>query len=243
MPIPRIKCRQCGEPGHLSIFCPQRSPDERAKPWRQQVEEFKAAEDAKPFHCTVPLHAGKEATVHADSVEEFWREIRNAHDFSLYRDFQGIMKEGSRVLVIPDCPTVDSGNYNFVSRTVGLKFNDLCVLLDEGVGALKDRRPLSPDTVKRVQSELLLAFNHFSLSHEGNELDLDETRMLVSLLEGKDSKRISEDKELSDKIDLIPGSKHDVDEAVNHILVSNMLKKWPKVTSPKLLFSSFIPWS
>jgi fido (protein-threonine AMPylation protein) len=217
-------CRNCGEKGHLSIRCPLKRPEDRAKPWKEQVDAFDVAQEAMTFHCTVPMHPGKNAVVHANSVDEFWLDIRAAYNHSLYMDYEGIMKD-SAVLVPPEHPDVEPGTYKFVSRTLDLTNEQLYHLLDEGVDKLRKQQPLAKAIVERVDNELLLQFTHFSLSHEGNSLGLDATRKLATLLVGKDSKRLVEDVELQDKIAKIPGTRDDLTEAVNHILVSDLLEQ------------------
>jgi len=71
-------------------------------------------------------------------VERFWVDIRVSHDDSLYRDFVGIMKKGTRVIVPPDYPTVEPGEYSLISRTGALPLSGVCEILDEAVGTLKE---------------------------------------------------------------------------------------------------------
>lgn len=226
-----ILCRQCGGP-HFTIRCPQRSPEDTApKSWRQQVDEFEQRVEAKPFKCTILLHAGREERVYSDDIAEFWEEIRIAYEDSLYRDFVGIRKlddgdGASDVLFPPDYAFLDPGEYRLVSRTHGLSDKDLFSIIADGVSMLKQYRSIMEDDFKSVQSKLLLLFNHFSLSHEGNALNLDETRMLTELLAGKDWKRLLEEEETLDKeLRRVPGSENDIREATNHILVSEKLEE------------------
>jgi Trp operon repressor len=100
--------------------------------------------------------------------------------------------------------------------------------LDDALRALCAHRPLELDLVDRVHEELLLLFNHFSLKHEGNNLGIDETKMVTDLLSKKNSKRPIEDEEINDKIEKIPRSQNDIKEAVNHILVSGQLLEMAK---------------
>jgi hypothetical protein len=62
----KIKCRNCGD-NHLTIQCPLRSPDCRAKSWKQLQETFELEEQSKKYHCFIPIHPGKKALVHANS--------------------------------------------------------------------------------------------------------------------------------------------------------------------------------
>lgn len=47
--------------------------------------EFRAAQNALPFRCAVPLLPDQTATIVASwTVAEFWRDLRDARDHSLY---------------------------------------------------------------------------------------------------------------------------------------------------------------
>ena len=122
---------------------------------------------------------------------------------------------------------MEPGEYTLVSRTHALSDDDLFRVLEQGVAALKEQRPLSLDCIKKVENRELLLFNHFSLSHEGNSLSLSEMRMLTELLaSGKDWKRLIEEAELManlQEFSQTTTSKQDVREASNHILVTEQL--------------------
>ncbi|CAB9513920.1 expressed unknown protein [Seminavis robusta] len=237
---PRVRCRQCGGE-HLPIRCPLRSPDDRSsKSWKEQVEEYDLKQSAKPFKCTVRLHQGKESLVCSDTVNEslvcsdtvneFWDDIHTSHNHSLYRDFAGIKKTESSVLYPPDFSLLEPGEYTLVSRAHGISTKDLCIVIDEAVKEPKKHHPLEKATVRSVQEKLLLQFNHFSLSHEGNDLNLDETSVLTEILETKDWKHILESSEEKVDRDLrrVPGSEQDIREAANHILASQELSRVPQ---------------
>jgi Eukaryotic translation initiation factor 3 subunit G len=51
-----IRCRECGEE-HLTVRCPLRNPEDRPKDWQQMVKQFEEEQQAKPFHCSVPMHS------------------------------------------------------------------------------------------------------------------------------------------------------------------------------------------
>ena len=219
-----IRCRQCGGK-HLTITCPLRTPEEKPKPWKQQQEEFFAQEESKPYKCRLKLHPGKIVSEYSDNVPDFWESIETAAGFSLYRDFVGIQRQDTDIVYPPNHPTLEPGQYSLVSRTFAYDDGQLQCIIADAVSALKELRPLSSDNVRKVQSDLLLQFNHFSLSHEGNDLDLDETKMLTDMLVGKDWKRVIEDSKVETEFRKIPGSEKDLKEAMNHILVSQHLQE------------------
>jgi hypothetical protein len=101
--------------------------------------------------------------------------------------------------------------------------------LDDAREALRAERPRLEEKVDKVHSELLVAFNHFSLKHEGSSLGLDETEMITQLLAGKDSKRELEDAEVDKIKEVVPGSDHDISEAINHIFVTHHLQDLAKI--------------
>jgi len=223
-----IACRECGEPGHLTIQCPHRSPDDKPKSWEQMVADFQEEENAKPFHCLVPMHSGKKVTVFSSTVDEFWRDIRVTHNHSLFRDYTGILCKANGMLVPPEHPLVKPGLYALVGRTHRMSDEKLYQVLDDARDALAEVRTLSQDIVEEVYQELLLSFNYFSLQHEGSQLGPDKTEMITRLLAGKDTKREIEADEMDKIYHEVPGSKHDISEAVNHILVSQHLQQLAK---------------
>ena len=175
--------------------------------------------------------------IYSKDVDEFWRDIWVAHGHSLFRDFAGILNKGDGTLVPPDHPIVEPGSYILVGRTNSMSDRQLYQVLDDARNALKSERPLTEEKVKKVHNELLLSFNHFSLQHEGSSLGVDEIEMITNLLASKDSKREIEDEELGKINEKVPGSKHDIVEAVNHILVSQHLQEMAKsdITEATLL--------
>ena len=182
-----------------------------------------------PFKCEVKLHNRKFANVHSSTVEEFWEEIKAAHDHSLYRDFVGVSKKDDVCTIYPpQFQSLERGDYVLVGPTDTLSDKSLMSVLADSVSALKDAGRLSPESVQKVQISLLLQFNHFSLSHEGNNLGLDETRMLSEILVTKDSKHVLEflesgEEKLDSQMLKVNGSTKDKLEAVNHIEVSQRL--------------------
>ena len=225
--MPPITCRQCGET-HLTIQCPLRTPDERPKSWEQMIADVRAEDQEMPYQCLVPTGPGKKAIVYSPTVEEFWRDIGVARDHSLYRDCSGILNEASGVLVPPDHPLVEPGKYLLVGRTHRMPDKRLYEVLDDARDSLSEIRPLSSKKIEKVHNELLLLFNHFSLQHEGSHLGLDETAMITAFLAGKDSKREIETEEMEKINSKVPGSEHDINEAVNHIIVSQHLRHLAK---------------
>jgi fido (protein-threonine AMPylation protein) len=223
-----ITCRECGESGHLTIKCPLRSPDEKPKSWEQLVFDFDEEEKAKPFHCLVPLHPGKKSAVFSSTVDEFWGDIRVSHNHSLFRDYQGIVNKEHGRLVPPEHPILQPGSYILVGRTHTMSDEKLYQVLDDARDALSKMLPFSQEKVEKVHNELLLSFNYFSLQHEGSQLGLDETEMITKLLAGKDTKRKLEEDEIEKIHHEVPGSKHDITEAMNHILVSQHLQQLAK---------------
>jgi hypothetical protein len=71
-----IKCRQCGGERHLTIQCPFRGRDQRPKLWVSWVEECKEKAEGKRLHCNVPMPPGKTSEVHADTADEFWKDMK-----------------------------------------------------------------------------------------------------------------------------------------------------------------------
>jgi hypothetical protein len=97
------------------------------------------------------------------------------------------------------------------------------IVLDDALQALYAHRPLAPNVVDRVHQDFLLMLNHFSLKHEGNNLGIDETKMIMDLLSKKDSKGAIKDEDINDEIEKMPGLQNDIKEAVKNILVSGQL--------------------
>ena len=224
--VPYIRCRQCSG-NHLTIRCPLRSPDELPKSWKQQQDEAFARDQQKPFKCQLSLHPGTKTFVYCDTLDEFWEEVQINHDHSIYRDYCGVRQVDDTVVFPHGFDFLEPGEYCLVGRTQNMTNKELMGVIGDAVAALKDARPLSGEKVKTVQSRLLLLFNHFSLSHEGNSLNLDETTMLAEILATKDWKHLLEAGE--EKVDAemrrVPGAKHDILEAVNHIAVSEALSE------------------
>lgn len=163
--------------------CPLRSPEDRPKPWKETVDAFDAAARLKPFKCEIPMHPGKQATIRRDTVAAFWTDIHEAQQYSLYRDFTGIIDaETKSKLISSDALIVEPGNYILGSRTYPMIDQQLYSSIDDGVARLKEMHPLANEAVACVQQQQLLLFNHSSLFHEGNSLSLDETKMLTDLL-------------------------------------------------------------
>ena len=230
-----ICCRGCaGE--HFTIRCPLRSPGDRStKRWQDTVEAFEANERAKPFRCLVPMHLGNFFTARGHTVDELWCDVRVSHQHSLYLDFTGIQNKdaNNEQLILPlDDPNVEPGHYKFIGRTVGLINPDLYGFLDDARHALRGHRPLDLESVRKVHDEVLLLFNHFSLCHEGNDLSMDETEVIRRLLARKDQKRGAEEEEANEATAeitaVVNGTDRDIQEAINHINISNQLQELAK---------------
>jgi len=219
-------CRHCGSKDHLFIHCPFRSPDLKPKPWKEQVEAFDTAQEKKSYKCDIKLHPGKSSRVCSDGIDEFWADIRVHFNQSIYRDFAGIQVKGTGMLIPPDQAFIEPGDYILVSRTHSMRDEEIHEVLQEGVDKLRRVRPLSLGAVADVEENLLLRYNHFSLSHEGSSLGLDETRLLTNILADKDWKHTNEDEDLESETNAISESKHDLQEAINHILVSRQLSEY-----------------
>lgn len=212
----------------MTIRCPLRSPDKRARSWEEIVEEQKKAEAARPYHCRVNSRPGKAHLVRSESVNSFWEDIKVAQSFSIYRDYSGIVSVPDGIFYPPDFFSLPPGEYTAVGRTIGLTDNELFGVLDDAKEVLNAERPLVEDKVMKVHNNLSLLFNHFSLKHEGSNLGLDETEMITNLLGKKDSKHQVEEDEIGKIVEKVPGSEYDIVEAVNHILVSEYLPKMAK---------------
>ncbi|CAB9516130.1 expressed unknown protein [Seminavis robusta] len=218
-----ITSRECGE-GHLTIQCPLRSSTRRARSWAEITNQQREVEANYPFHCEIASHPGKgNLRVSSQDVKSFWEDIQFAQSQSIYRDFAGIIDRTNGVL-----HPLEPGEYACVGRTNGLSLQELYDVLDAAREALNRERPLSEDKVTKVHSELALVFNHFSLNHEGSNLSIDDIQMITTLLGGKDAKRQPEVDELENIHKRVPGSKHDITEAINHILVTKRLQEMAK---------------
>jgi hypothetical protein len=147
-----MPCRQCGQKDHFTLNCLLRTPADRPKPWKETVDAFAAAEQLKPFKCEIPMHPGKQATVRSDTVATFWTGIHEAQQYSLYRDFAGIIDaETKSYLILSDALIVQPGNYILGSRTYPLSDKQLYSSINDGVARLKEMRPLAKKAVARVQ--------------------------------------------------------------------------------------------
>jgi len=219
-----VRCRECDGP-HLTIRCPQRSPSKRARSLKELREADAAVAEAKPFHCTIPSHPGKGPyRVHSESAKEFWADIMFAQSQSIHRDFAGVVAEEDNMLYTPNHEDIPPGDYRAVGRTAGLRDEELFEVLDEAKEVLSVERPLAEEKVSKVHDELCLLFNHFSLKHEGSQLDFSETEMVTKLLGASDNKH-QLDTEVDKIVKAVPGSEHDIIEAINHILVSQKLQE------------------
>ena len=248
-----FRCRQCGKMGHLTIQCPLRTQETggRARSWKQQVDEYEEKERKMPYRCHVKLRPGKKSAstiISSKTCERFWTDVQTAHNFSLYRDMVGVVKDeddGGRGLleIYPfGFRQLEPGTYRLVGRTNNWNNTTLMHIINDGVQALNAHRPLTNEKVeKQLQNDLLLMYNYFSLRHEGNRLSLDEMTMVSKMVASKDGKHIKEQMEnqqyqhwneaeeeekiKSDEAEWMTesGSDNDVIEAINHISVSNKL--------------------
>ena len=230
-----IKCRHCGG-NHFSVKCKERPEEQRASSWEEMVEKYLEEQKNMPFKCTIYLHQGKESKFCADNVSDFWNGIKDNYDHSIYQDFAGIRKLGdsndSKLYSI-GYSYLEPGEYILVSRTHCFDDTRLSTVLAQAVEILRTNRPHSSHDVKQLQELLLLKYNHFSLKHEGSSLELGETRLISKLLAGKDPKRALEDKEgLDEALRSAASNQHDVQEARNHILVSQLLEDIAKQDTP-----------
>ena len=109
------------------------------------LENFRRSEDSKPFKCFVPIFPGKEdSRVCSDTVDQFWVDIQNAHDHSLFRDYIGIQKKDSPDSDIfpPNYALIQEGEYVMISRTRELSEEDLLSFIADGVARLKKELPI-----------------------------------------------------------------------------------------------------
>ena len=220
-----ITCRKCREKGHLTVQCPLRNPDDRAKDWKDIVSNYQKKQDAMPFQCSIAIHPGKTRHVSAEDVITFWNEIRAVQDYSLYSQSTGIVNKSSGTFHPLDHSLVEPGEYISVGHTADLSTRELFEVLDSARGALREQLPLAQE---KVHSELLLIFNHFSLKHEGGALGIDEIATIATFLNGKHSKQEIHAIDLEKIINEVPGSCHDITEAINHILVASNLQELAK---------------
>ena len=220
-----LKCRECGG-SHLTIRCTQRNPSKRARSLKELREAAAAADEEKCFHCTIPAHPGKAPYhIHSDSVKEFWGDVMFAQSQSIYRDFAGVVSEEDDMLYPPHHQNIPPGKYGAVGRTAGLSDDELFQVLDDAKQALSSVRPLAEEKVSKVHDELCLLFNHFSLKHEGSQLEISEIEMVTALLGASDKKHQPDTEEVDKIVKAVPGSEHDITEAINHILVSQRLQE------------------
>ena len=220
-----IACRKCKEKDHLTVQCPLRDPNDRAKAWTDIVSNYQKKQDAMPFQCSIAIHPGKRTHISAEDVTMFWNEIREAQSYSLYNQLTGIVNKSSGTFLPLDHSPVEAGKYVSVGRTTSLTNAELFEVLDNARDALREQLPLSQE---RVHSELLLLFNHFSLKHEGGSLGIDEIATIATCLDGKASKQEIHAADLDKLINDVPGSCHDITEAINHILVASKLQELAK---------------
>jgi fido (protein-threonine AMPylation protein) len=181
-----------------------------------------------PFHCKIEAYFGKSYQIHSNNITVFWDDIKVAQSHFIYRDFAGIVSLSDGVMYPTDFRNVPPGEYEAVGRTIVLSDKELFSVLDDAKEVLGAERPLEDDKVMKVHAELSLLFNHFSLKHEGSNLELSEIEMITNLLGQKDSKRQIEEDELDKIKESVPGSDHDIVEAVNHIIVSQQLQEISK---------------
>jgi hypothetical protein len=217
-------CLNCGSNNTRSLCnCPFTSPNgKKTERWKDRAFQCETKQKDFRFECTVRLNEGKTIIARSKAVKEFWTDIKVAYDQSIFRDFVGIRKSGTVVILPPDTVFVDPGSYDLVSRTHYLNDEELDDEIRLGVERLSDLRPfISVADLRRIEEELLLLYTHFSLSNERNNLKLDETRVLKNLLVGEDWKHEAAD---DDEVDVI--------EATNHILISQDLSN---IAKPKIL--------
>jgi Fic family protein len=169
----------------------------------------------------------------------------------MYRDFVGISQISAtdedyevgydNEIIPPKSNKVQPGTYRVVSRTHSLGNNDLFKILSNGVKLLKQNRPLDEDKVKSIESDLLLSYNHFSIHHEGNNLKLDETRMMVTVK--TDWKHLVEADELSEEMkEKIKQPDSDLKEARNHIFVADKLPELSGFETSETLVLQMHKW-
>lgn len=83
--------------------------------------------------------------------------------------------------------------------------------------------------MRRVDAELLLSYNHFSIHHEGNNLTLEKVRFMSSIMNSDfDWKMAVEGDEFTEEMREINQSDNDLKEARNHIFVSFLLPELSK---------------
>jgi fido (protein-threonine AMPylation protein) len=215
-------CHNCGTIDHRFQDCPFRSPQRSSEQWKVQAFASVATQEY-PFECHVRLNEGKSVLVRSETVEDFWQDITVAFYQSLFRDFIGIKQQGSQTILPPDTLFVKPGRYSLVARSHYWNDLEFDHVLQAAVDKLNALRPLvSPEVLHRIEEELVLQFNHFSLTHEGNSLMIDEIRLLTELLRNNDWKI---DANLEEEAASISDSKDDVTEAINHIVLSHNLQE------------------
>lgn len=215
-------CHNCGAKDHQFQDCPFKSPKKSNEQWKIQAFASVATTHEYPFECHVRLNQGKNVTVRSKTVEDFWQDIKVAFNQSLFRDFVGIKKQGTQTILTPGTLFVEPGRYSLVSRSHFWNDEELDEILRACVKKLNALRPLlSSDVLHRLEQELLLQCNHFSLTHEGNSLKIDETRLLTEIIGKYDWKHHANGGEEAASIS---DSKDDVTEAINHIVLSQDLK-------------------
>lgn len=216
-------CHNCSSNDHSFRNCPFKSPNKNGEPWKVRAFARETTQEGSPFECQVRLHGGKTLAVCSKTVQEFWNDIQVGHGQSIYRDFVGIRKQGMHMILPPGTTRVEPGTYTLVSRTHYLSDEALDATIQGAVAKLNELRPLlSKDVLRRLEEELLLRYNHFTLVHEGNGLKLDETRLLSEILASRDWKHEADDEDEARKVS---DSKDDVTEAINHIVVSQDLQE------------------
>ena len=171
------------------------------------------------FECEVRKFMNTTIKVCSKTEKEFWDAIEVAHGESIYRDYVGIQKVDTDLILLPNTANVEPGKYKLVGHTQNLTNRKLDEEIRIAVEKLKALRPhIDAEKFGLIQQELIIRFNHFSLVHEGSSLKFDETTALVEIIAKHDWKHeASNDEEVRIKVS---ESNHDETEAINHIRLS-----------------------
>lgn len=204
------------------------SLERHAKTYHPRFKGCSSSEKEVPYRCVVLLTpTGEQSEFGWDDLDDFWTGVRRSHAQSIYRDFVGVQRKGSSLVYPPDSPLLTCGEYRLVSRTQDMDDQALFQVLADGVAKLREQRQIvsSSKTIRQLEVQLLLQYNHFSLRHEGNNLTLEDTRHIAELIlsSGKrhEANKFFVQQSIRRKIPDAPWE--DIIDARNHILVAGQL--------------------
>ena len=236
------KCQRCGG-NHMTRRCSQLPLEQRARTLPQIMASIQQADAKKPYSFTLIYNSAdsKSGTTYCDTVCEFWAGVKTKTPFSLHhqQDFYWVRCKETRNTFPPEFENLPTGQYDVLSRTVNLSLGQLCYYIEEAVRLLNLDRPLTESEVvalQNIRTKILTYATHFSLNHEGNQLDVSELQMI----DRTDWKHSEEEEIVKEQVEMMraddrgeakcPGdarekvTSDDIKEAINHLKVSHDLQ-------------------